>query len=400
MSTPLKVFCCYAREDQEMLARLKTHLMPLQRDGQITIWSDTNINAGVEWEKELHHHLRNAHLILLLISPDFMNSDYCYSTEMELAIERHNQGSARVIPILLRPTIWQNAPFAKIQIVPKDARPVTNWSNIDDAFYNVAESIKQVVSSHMLIKADRYDGMAELAPPFPANVGIQIIQRRHGLTRITVILLAGLAFLVVMGGGIGVLIINQQPPYPPFGTLVLTDALSDNSQGHVWDDFAATSNFLGGTCQFKERAYDVSVKVAGGGNACLAQKSNFRNFAFEVQMTIMEGDCGGIVFRVQQTNNGTFYHFQVCQDGTYTLWTSFSKHLIYDDSSAEIHRGLNHSNLIAVIANNHTLELYVNNQKINSRSDDSTYSQGKIGVEASSKTRSTEVVFRNARVWT
>ncbi len=64
MSAPLEIFCCYAREDQEMLEYLKKHLMPLQRSGQITVWSDTNLNAGVEWEKELHQHLESANIIL------------------------------------------------------------------------------------------------------------------------------------------------------------------------------------------------------------------------------------------------------------------------------------------------------------------------------------------------
>src|SRR5258706_11817633 len=117
MVVPLEVFCCYAREDQEMLEHLKKHLMPLQRGGQIKIWSDTNLNAGAEWEKELHQHLESADLILLLISSDFMNSDYCYSTEMKRAIERHDQGSAQVIPILLRPIHWESAPFAKLQMI-------------------------------------------------------------------------------------------------------------------------------------------------------------------------------------------------------------------------------------------------------------------------------------------
>jgi TIR domain len=75
MFAPLEVFCCYAHEDQEMLEHLQKHLMLLQRNGQITVWSDTNLNAGAEWEKELHQHLESADIILLLISPDFMNSD-------------------------------------------------------------------------------------------------------------------------------------------------------------------------------------------------------------------------------------------------------------------------------------------------------------------------------------
>src|SRR5262249_18604541 len=107
MAAPLEIFCCYAREDQQMLEHLKKHLKPLERQGQIKIWSDTNLDAGVEWEKELHLHLESADIILLLISPDFISSEYCYSTEMARAIECHDQGTAHVIPILLRYTHWQ-----------------------------------------------------------------------------------------------------------------------------------------------------------------------------------------------------------------------------------------------------------------------------------------------------
>src|SRR5216683_413737 len=144
MSAILELFCCSAREDQEMLTNLKKHLMPLQRQGQIMLWSETDLQAGVEWQKELHRHLERADIILLLISPDFMNADYCYSTEMGRAIERHEQGNARVIPILLRPAIWQNAPFAKLQMLPTNAMPVTIWPDRDAAFHDIAEQITLV----------------------------------------------------------------------------------------------------------------------------------------------------------------------------------------------------------------------------------------------------------------
>ena len=146
MSSPLKIFCCYAREDQAMLEQLQKHLVPLERQGLITIWSDMNLNAGVEWERELHQRLEHADIILLMISPDFMNSDYCYSTEMDRAIQRHDQGSARVIPVLLRSTLWQGAPFAKLQMVPTNAEPVKNWSDQDKAFHNITEWISQLIT--------------------------------------------------------------------------------------------------------------------------------------------------------------------------------------------------------------------------------------------------------------
>jgi len=209
-----------------------------------------------------------------------------------------------------------------------------------------------------------------------------------------------LAFLIVVGGSVGIFYFTrsrQQNPYPPFGTLAVTDALSDNSQGHGWDEFP--TNSLGGACQFTGGAYHVSASKAGYSNFCLASKSNFRNFAFEVQMRIIQGDCGGVIFRFQPINNGIFYYFEVCQNGTYTLWKSYSGQLRNTATSAAIHTGLNQSNLIAVVANDSTLDLYVNNQKIDSTSD-STYSQGEIGVEASYQTGPTEVVFSDAKVWT
>src|SRR5947209_5500460 len=102
-----KIFFCYAHEDEPLLKRLKAQLRPLQRKGIIEVWNDRDINAGTEWEQEISKHLNTAHIILLLISPDFMNSDYCYSTEMKRALERHKRGEVRVIPIILRPVHWQ-----------------------------------------------------------------------------------------------------------------------------------------------------------------------------------------------------------------------------------------------------------------------------------------------------
>lgn len=147
MAAPVEIFCCYAREDQLFLQQLKTHLMPLQWQRLITLWADTDINAGWEWEKEIEKHLETAHMILLLISPDFMASEYCYSKEMKRAVERHERGEARVIPVILRPCLWQQAPFGKLQALPRDTMPVTSvkWHNLDDAFFNVAEGIHKAV---------------------------------------------------------------------------------------------------------------------------------------------------------------------------------------------------------------------------------------------------------------
>jgi len=88
MEIPCLVFCCYARKDQEFLHDLKTHLKSLEREGLITVKADIDISPGAEWETTINHHLEVANIILLLISPDFIASDYCFNEEMRRAIVR------------------------------------------------------------------------------------------------------------------------------------------------------------------------------------------------------------------------------------------------------------------------------------------------------------------------
>ncbi len=121
--------------------------MPLQRQGHITLWADTDIDAGTEWEEEINKHLNTAQIILLLVSSDFIASDYCYSKEMMRAMERHKAGEAQVVPIILRPVLWKHAPFGILQALPTDARPVigSTWHNQDEALLDVANGIQKVV---------------------------------------------------------------------------------------------------------------------------------------------------------------------------------------------------------------------------------------------------------------
>ena len=141
------IFFCYAHEDKALLNKLKTHLKLLQREHLIDFWDDRDINAGSEWEKEISEHLNTAQIILLLVSPDFLASDYCYGTEMKRAMERHERGEAYVIPIILRPVFWRTSPFGKLQALPMNAKPVVSsaWNNWDEAFLNVAVGIRKVV---------------------------------------------------------------------------------------------------------------------------------------------------------------------------------------------------------------------------------------------------------------
>jgi len=141
MASTIEIFCCYARNDQSFLKRLRKHLTLFQKQGLINLWYDADISPGTNWEEEIQKHLETAQIVLLLISPDFIASDYCYSKEMRRALERHQHGDASVIPIILRHCHWQQAPFAKLQSLPTGTKPVKGWRDQDKAFVDVVDGI-------------------------------------------------------------------------------------------------------------------------------------------------------------------------------------------------------------------------------------------------------------------
>src|SRR6266700_4465966 len=144
-TAPLSLFYSYAREDESLREQLEKHLRMLRRQGLISEWHDREIAAGTEWSKQLDEHLETASVILLLVSSDFLASDYCYNFEMQRALERHARDVAKVIPIILRPCEWHKAPFAALQALPRDGKPVTAWSNIDSAFLDIAQGIRRAI---------------------------------------------------------------------------------------------------------------------------------------------------------------------------------------------------------------------------------------------------------------
>src|SRR6266849_519414 len=150
---PIEVFYAYAHKDAPFRNRLENHLSLLSRQGLITQWHDRHILPGVDWAQTIDTHLERASVILLLISADFLASDYCYGIEMKRALERHQANEARVIPILLRPVDWHGAPFAHLQALPTDAKPITTWRNQDEAFTDVVAGIRRAVEDLPLLYA-------------------------------------------------------------------------------------------------------------------------------------------------------------------------------------------------------------------------------------------------------
>ena len=139
---PLKLFISYAHKDEPLLRELEKHLTVLRRNGVIEPWYDREINPGAEWKGEIDDRLGEADIVLLLVSPDFLASDYCMDVEMKRAMEQHAAGEATVVPVILRPCLWTDTPFGKLQALSSDGKPISDADSQDKAFAAVATSLQ------------------------------------------------------------------------------------------------------------------------------------------------------------------------------------------------------------------------------------------------------------------
>lgn len=187
--------------------------------------------------------------------------------------------------------------------------------------------------------------------------------------------------------------------YPPYNwKLALFDPLKGNTEGYNWTQ----NNDSGGSCMFSGGTLLVTAPISPLYHGCAAQNTDFNNFAFETQLSIIAGDCGAIFFR-GDIITGHYYYFRICQDGSYDF-LFYNSHgqatkTFASGFSSAINSGYNQSNTIAAVAYNNSISVYVNHQLIRN-SIDNSYSEGQIGVFADNDTHSTEVSFSNAKVWT
>ena len=148
----MEIFFSYSHQDEELRNELEKHLSLLRRQGVIDLWSDHRIGPGKEIGGEIDLHLESSDIILLLVSPDFLNSDYCYDIEMRRAMKRHERGEARVIPVILRPCDWRSAPFGRLKALPNDDKPVTKHQTLDDAFLDITTAIREIKEGVVLAR--------------------------------------------------------------------------------------------------------------------------------------------------------------------------------------------------------------------------------------------------------
>jgi hypothetical protein len=180
------------------------------------------------------------------------------------------------------------------------------------------------------------------------------------------------------------------------GTPALDDSLSGNSNSN-WDEYSDGS---GGGCQFSGGALHASILLKNYFVVCFAQSTNFSNFAFQAQMTIIRGDEGGLIFRSNNTNSN-FYYFRIGHDGYYALFLSRNNKLdstLAEDTNSAINTTFGQTNTLTVIARSSTLYFFVNKQFVASVSDN-TFSAGSVGVVAGDLSHPTDVAFSHAEVW-
>lgn len=140
------VFFSYSHKDEDLRDQIETQLSTLKRQGVIDVWHDRRIGAGEEFAAEIDQHIETDDIILLLVSADFIASDYCYEIEMKRALERHDAGDAIVIPVILRACEWKETQFGKLNASPPDGKPITQFADRDQAFLEVARAVRAATS--------------------------------------------------------------------------------------------------------------------------------------------------------------------------------------------------------------------------------------------------------------
>ncbi|MBN8214062.1 MAG: TIR domain-containing protein [Xanthomonadales bacterium] len=146
-SKPARIVVSYSHRDESLRSEMVAALSPAIRAGELDIWSDHKIVPGADIDSEIMEQLKEADAVVLLVSNDFIASEYCFKTELEVALDRHSNGRATVLPIVVRPTDFTGMPFARLKMLPEDAKAVTIWTNRDEAWLNVARGIRSAIAA-------------------------------------------------------------------------------------------------------------------------------------------------------------------------------------------------------------------------------------------------------------
>jgi hypothetical protein len=153
--TSIDAIIAYAPEDKELLQKLEEHVRPLQEQGLVSDCQIFELRGERARNAEFSEAISKANIILFLISPDFMLANSHYNREIVEAMARHKRGEARVIPIIVRSTLWHSGPFGTLSPLPTGGKPLTNWLDSEAAFFDIVQGIRRAI--------DELQGQDELA---------------------------------------------------------------------------------------------------------------------------------------------------------------------------------------------------------------------------------------------
>lgn len=164
MKKPLRVFYSYSHKDEKYLDELKAHLAPLRDQKFIEDWYDRMIPAGSTWESQIANEMETADIFLMIISSNFLSSNYCYEVEMQKALEKAHKNECLSIPIIIRECLWDFTPLKKLQALPTDGIPVQSWQNRDKAWKNVAEGLLNAIKKFSGTPTDKSKNVSSANP--------------------------------------------------------------------------------------------------------------------------------------------------------------------------------------------------------------------------------------------
>ncbi len=141
----MEAFISYSHRDEQYLERLKVHLTQAKRDGLISDWTDQEITTGSNLDNSIANVLLSSQLFIAIVSPDYIASNYCYEKEFSSALKMQEEGRLIIVPIIVEPCDWQNTPFGKLKAIPKDGKPISEYTNMNVAFLNVVDELRRLI---------------------------------------------------------------------------------------------------------------------------------------------------------------------------------------------------------------------------------------------------------------
>lgn len=150
-----RIFISYSHKDDKLREELDDHLQPLRRAGLVESWHDRKILPGDDWKKEIDQNLERADVVVLLVSVAFINSDFCYENEMARALTRHAEGTVRIVPVICKACTWQVTPLGRLQALPKDGVPLSQFPDRDAAWTDVVIGLRRVIDDLRAVRGLR-----------------------------------------------------------------------------------------------------------------------------------------------------------------------------------------------------------------------------------------------------